>query len=79
MFPLKRRLVAALAGLIAVRGWLSGPASAASAREIDVSVDEALVLFEKEVTGGEGFLASSKGVSVFLKVFKGGAGFGGEY
>lgn len=74
------RLVAALAGAIVVlSGWLSGPALAASAREIDVSVDEALVLFEKEVTGGKGFLASSKGVLVFPKVFKGGAGFGGEY
>lgn len=74
------RLVAALAGAIVVlSGWLSGPALAASAKEIDVSVDEAIVRFEKEVTGGKGFLESSKGMLVFPRVFKGGAGFGGEY
>ncbi len=74
------RLVAALGGaIVLLSGWLSGPALAASAKEIDVSVDEAIVRFEKEVTGGKGFLASSKGMLVFPKVFKGGAGFGGEY
>jgi lipid-binding SYLF domain-containing protein len=74
------RLVAALAGAIVVlSGWLSGPALAASAKEIDAGADEALVLFEKDVKGGKGFLASSKGMLVFPKVFKGGAGFGGEY
>lgn len=74
------RLVAALAGLIVLlSGWLSGPALAASAKEIDVGVDEAIVLFEKEVRDGKSFLQSSKGVLAFPKVFKGGAGVGGEY
>lgn len=74
------RLVSALAGtIVLLSGWLSGPALAASAKEIDVSVDEAIVRFEKEVTGGKGFLESSKGMLVFPKVLKGGAGFGGEY
>lgn len=74
------RLVAALTGAIVVlSGWLSGPALAASAKEIDVFVDEAIVRFEKEVQGGKGFLASSKGMLVFPRVLKGGAGFGGEY
>jgi lipid-binding SYLF domain-containing protein len=74
------RLVAALAGSIVVlSGWLSGPALAAAAKEIDVGVDEALVLFEKEVKDGKSFLQSSKGVLAFPKVFKGGAGVGGEY
>jgi lipid-binding SYLF domain-containing protein len=74
------RFVAALAGAIVVlSGWLSGPALAASAKEIDVGVDEAIVRFEKEVKGGKGFLATSKGMLVFPKVLKGGAGFGGEY
>jgi lipid-binding SYLF domain-containing protein len=74
------RLVAALAGAIVVlSGWVSGPAWAASAKEIDAGADEALVLFEKEVKGGKGFLANSKGMLVFPKVIKGGAGFGGEY
>ena len=74
------RLVAALAGFIVLlSGWLSGPALAASAKEIDAGADEALVLFEKDVKNGKSFLQTSKGVLVFPKVLKGGAGFGGEY
>ena len=74
------RLVAALAGFIVLlSGWLSGPALAASAKEIDTGADEALVLFEKDVKNGKSFLETSKGVLVFPKVLKGGAGFGGEY
>ena len=73
-------LVAALVGTIVVlSGWLSSPALAASAKEIDAGVDEALVNFEKEVKGGKSFLESSKGVLVFPSVLKGGFGFGGEY
>ncbi len=72
-------LVAALVGAIVVlSGWLSGPASAGSAREIDTSVDEALVRFEKEVKDGKIFLESSKGVLVFPSVLKGGLGIGAE-
>ncbi len=52
---------------------------AASAKEIDIGVDEAIVLFEKEVKDGKSFLQSSKGVLAFPKVLKGGAGVGGEY
>jgi len=58
---------------------LSGPTLAASAKEIDVAVDEALVKFEKEVKGGKDFIEHSKGLLVFPTVIKGGAGFGGEY
>jgi len=58
---------------------LCGPALAASAKEIDVGVDEALVKFEKEVKGGKDFIEHSKGLLVFPTVIKGGAGFGGEY
>ena len=65
--------------IVLLSGWLSGPALAASAKEIDVRVDEALVNFEKDVKGGKSFLESSKGVLVFPKVFKGGAVYGGEY
>lgn len=73
-------LVAALAGsLVVLSGWLASPALAASAKEIDVGVDEAIVLFEKEVKNGKSFLESSKGMLVFPRVLKGGAGFGGEY
>ena len=73
-------LVAALVGtIVALSGWLSSPALAVSAKEIDAGVDKALVNFEKEVKGGKSFLDSSKGVLAFPTVLKGGAGFGGEY
>ena len=74
------RLVALVAGLVMLlTGWLAGPASAASAKEIDAGADDAIEKFEKEVTGGKSFLSSSKGMLVFPRVLKGGAGFGGEY
>ncbi len=53
---------------------------AATAREIDVSVDVALENFVRQVKGGTEFLQSAKGVLVFPDVYK--AGFllvGGEY
>ena len=52
---------------------------AASAREIDVSVDVALERFSAEVKGSKTFLESAKGVLVFPYVLKAGVGFGGEY
>lgn len=52
---------------------------AASAREIDVSVDVALERFQNEVKGGKEFLKGAKGVLVFPKVIKAGFGIGGEY
>lgn len=74
------RLMAMVAGsLMLFTGWLAGPASAASATEIDAGVDDAVAKFDKEVKGGKGFLDTSKGVLVFPRVLKGGAGFGGEY
>jgi lipid-binding SYLF domain-containing protein len=74
------RLVAALAGsIVLLSGWLSGPALAASAKEIDAGADQAIVLFEKDVKDGKSFLQSSKGFLAFEKVLKGGAGIGGEY
>lgn len=74
------RLIALLAGsTLMCTGWLSGPASAASAREIDAGADDAIAKFEQEVKGGKSFIENSKGVLVFPRVLKGGAGFGGEY
>ncbi|HEY7130596.1 MAG TPA: hypothetical protein VH332_13020, partial [Nitrospira sp.] len=73
------RFVVTLAGSLMMMGWLSGPASAGSAREIDAGVDDAIAKFEKEVKGGKSFLDNSKGMLVFPRVLKGGAGFGGEY
>jgi lipid-binding SYLF domain-containing protein len=73
-------LAAAVVGTLIVGSLgLSNSALAASAKEIDAGADEAIVLFEKEVKDGKSFLASSKGMLVFPKVLKGGAGFGGEY
>lgn len=64
--------------------WLAGSwgaesAVAATAKEIDVSVDVALEKFEKEVDGAKKFLANAKGLLVFPSVIKAGVGFGGEY
>ena len=74
------RLAAALVATLGLlSGWLSGPALAASAKEIDAGVDEAIVMFEKEVKDGKSFLANSKGVLVFPSVLKAGLGVGGEY
>ena len=74
------RFVTMAAGsVMLLAGWLSGPASAGSAKEIDAGADEAIAKFEQEIKGGKSFIESSKGVLVFPKVIKGGAGFGGEY
>lgn len=54
-------------------------ANAATAREIDVSVDVALENFVKEVNGAKEFLDSARGVLVFPSVYKAGIGVGGEY
>ena len=70
---------AVVGSLIVGSVWLSNSALAASAKDIDAGVDEAIVIFEKEVKDGKSFLASSKGMLVFPRVIKGGAGFGGEY
>lgn len=73
------RLIVTLAGaMVILTGWFA-PASAASAKEIDTGADEAIVKFEKEVKNGKSFIESSKGILVFPRVIKGGAGFGGEY
>jgi len=54
-------------------------ATAATAREIDVSVDVALERFVKEVQGAKELLAIAKGVLVFPSVYKAGFVVGGEY
>lgn len=56
-----------------------GQALAATAKEIDTSVEVALERFAKEVKGGKEFLDSAKGVLVFPDVYKGGLGVGGQY
>jgi lipid-binding SYLF domain-containing protein len=67
-------------GFVVLAGsWGADSAVAATAREIDVSVDVALEKFEAEVGGAKQLLASAKGVLMFPKVIKAGFGFGGEY
>jgi lipid-binding SYLF domain-containing protein len=59
--------------------WGADPVVAATAKEIDVSVDVALEKFEKDVGGAKQFLADAKGLLVFPSVIKAGVGFGGEF
>jgi len=54
-------------------------AYAATAREIDVSVDVALERFYKEVKGAHEFTKSAKALLILPKVIKGGFFFGAEY
>ena len=66
-------------GLALLAGsWGANSAVAATAKEIDVSVDVTLEKFEKEVGGAKQFLAGAKGLLVFPTVIKAGVGFGGE-
>ena len=59
--------------------FFASAAHAATAKEIDVSVDVALERFNKEVKGAKEFLKSAKGVLVFPSVYKAGFVIGGEY
>jgi lipid-binding SYLF domain-containing protein len=54
-------------------------AQAATAKEIDVSVDVVLDHFKNEVQGADGYLANAKGVLVIPNVVRVGFFFGGEY
>ncbi len=73
-------LAANLALMLILLGLLLPAASqAATAREIEVSVDVALERFAREVKGGQEFLNSARGVLVFPHVYKAGIGIGGEY
>ncbi len=52
---------------------------AATAKEIDVSVDATLDRFNNEIPGSKNFIKNAKGVLVFPQVIKAGFGIGGEY
>jgi len=82
-FWLSRKLVRScmwMMGLaMVVVCWGADVAMAATAKEIDVSVDVALENFEKDVGGAKQFLATAKGLLVFPSVIKAGVGFGGEF
>jgi len=59
--------------------FFASAAHAATAKEIDVSVDVALERFNTEVKGAKEFVKSAKGVLVFPSVYKAGFVVGGEY
>jgi len=59
--------------------FFTSAAHAATAKEIDASVDVATERFNTEVKGGKEFLKSAKGVLVFPSVYKAGFVVGGEY
>jgi lipid-binding SYLF domain-containing protein len=52
---------------------------AASAKEIDLSIDAALERFYKELPGSQAFTKKAKAVLVFPSVIKAGIGLGAEY
>jgi lipid-binding SYLF domain-containing protein len=58
---------------------INSPALAASAAEINISVNETLKEFRARVGGADAFLDKAKGVLVFPRVYKAGIGIGGEY
>lgn len=60
-------------------GFAPAALHAATAKEIDVSVDVAMENFMKDVKGAKEFLQASKAVLVFPKVYKAGFWIGGEY
>ena len=75
---LKRVAVIALATLC-LAAFQTSDAGAATAEEINVSVNATLKNFLKDVKGAKEFLNAAKGVLVFPNVYKAGFGIGGEY
>lgn len=70
-----RNLCIVLAGVFAL---LPAHALAASAAELDASVEESLQLFAEQVDGARKFLDQAAGYLVFPRVIKVGVGVGGE-
>ena len=70
-----------VAGIAMLAVWASWPLGiyAATAEEINASVDAALERFASEVEGGDDFLEIAKGVLVLPDVIKAGLIVGGEY
>ena len=71
-------IVIGIACLMAVCGLVK-EAQAASAREIDTSVNVTLERFYSEVTDGKQLVKDAKGSLIFPAVYKAGFGLGGEY
>jgi len=75
---LKRVAVIALATLC-FAAFQTSDAGAATAEEINVSVNATLKNFLKDVKGAKEYLNAAKGVLVFPNIYKAGFGIGGEY
>lgn len=78
----KKEIIAVLAltaAYLLFSGVVTKNAWAASAREIDTSVDVTLDRFYGEVRDGKKLVQDAKGVLVFPNVYKAGFGIGGEY
>ena len=65
--------------VFAIMGIFSISSYAATANEIDASVNASLDRFVKEVKGAQEFLDASKGVLILPKVIQGGVIVGAEY
>ncbi len=65
--------------VIAIIGIFSISSYAATANEIDASVNASLDRFIKQVKGAQEFLDAAKGVLIIPKVMQGGFGVGAEY
>lgn len=65
--------------VFAILGIFSISSYAATANEIDASVNASLGRFVKEVKGAQEFLDASKGVLILPKVIQGGVVVGAEY
>jgi lipid-binding SYLF domain-containing protein len=66
---------------VSLLGMLAAPdaSEAATAQEIDASVNAALTRFYTQVVGARDLVRRSRGVLVFAGVIKAGIGIGGEY
>ncbi|HYW02934.1 MAG TPA: YSC84-related protein [Gammaproteobacteria bacterium] len=71
--------LATLLTLLLMAAGVPSRAHAATAKEINASVDAALARFDKQVDGGKALLERARGVLVFPGVIKAGLGIGGEY
>jgi lipid-binding SYLF domain-containing protein len=81
LFQMKRHLSVLCIALIAAFASLAGngPAKAASAGEINASVNATLDRFYRQIPGARELSARAAGVLVFPTVVKAGFGVGGEY
>lgn len=66
-------LLLAMVVMVPLASW------AASAKELNVRVQESLSRFKSEIPNGASILGKAKGILILPKVYKAGIGVGGEY